>query len=213
MSGAAFIEAGSQRYSPIQENAATKPASRPTSRASDGKIQDGYAEPSTPISKADTKPSPLSQSQHLSIHTTTETSSYSLQFFLDMGFSLADATRIYHARVRRLSERDKQPANDREISLSFQDLPSVSGLSSPSKQQQPTTPLHVRVSAWVLLIGWALNSIIYFFSLLSSFQCEPRGRCYLTRPSWRRKTVPIPLNAATQRRTTASWDRFPSPAR
>ena len=146
LSGAAFIEAGSQRYSPIQENEATKPASRPTSRASDGKIQDDYAEPSTPISKADTKPSPLSQSQHLSIHTTTETSSYSLQLFLDMGFSLADATRIYHARVRRQSEKDKQPANDREISLSFQDLPSVSGLSSPSKQQQPTTPLHVRVS-------------------------------------------------------------------
>lgn len=210
MSGAAFIETSSQRYSPIQENAAMKPTSRPSSRASDGKGQDGNEELPTPFSKADSKQSPYSQGQNLSLQTTTDSSSYSLQFYLDMGFSLTDATRIYHARVSKQSEKDKQAATDREISLSPLNLQSVSGLSSPSKQQQqqqPTTPLHVRVS---ILLGvlWIATFISSVFCL-----CKPSGRCYRMPPSSPRRTLLILLSAATQRKTTASWDRFPSPAR
>lgn len=153
--------ASAKRYSPSEENNNTtmKPIrSRPSSRADNEKVQDRYEDVKSPMSasKADTMQSPYSQGQQSSSqHTTVESSAYSLQYFLDIGFSVTDATRLYQSRRSRhygtTSKRDKAPpppppvADDRELSLSFQDLPSVSGLSSPSLKQ-PTTPIHIRVS-------------------------------------------------------------------
>ena len=138
-----------KRYSPSEDNKVTKSISRkPSSRADNGQVQERYEEVKSPmsVSKADTMQSPYSSSQH----TTLESSSYSLQYFLDIGFSVTEATQLYQSRRSRHSDtkstkEDKPLVDDRDLSLSFQDLPSVSGLSSPT-MKQPTTPIHIRVS-------------------------------------------------------------------
>lgn len=94
----------------------------------------------------------LSQSQ--SQHTTSESGSYSLQCLLDIGFSVEEATRLYHLRLSRSGGGAKLSGNDSCSPLS---LPRPFVLSSAPSSPKPETPTHIRVRIFEIQVILILN--------------------------------------------------------